>query len=163
MSPSTPQQASNLIANLKNAWAFWVSSFVLLVWVAIMCIGTMRDNDGRLIYALDDAYIHTAIAKNILQHHLWGVTPYEWSSSSSSPLWTIVLSASFLIAGVRDWLPLALNIAAALGVLWVSYELLRKAGLSQRGIVGVAPALIALTPLPIVIMIGMEHTLAYSG
>jgi hypothetical protein len=156
-SPTQNRTSASLLDNLKSSWAFWASSLILLIWVAITCAGVIGINDGRLIYALDDAYIHTAIAKNIVQYGLWGVTPYEWSSSSSSPLWTIVLSASFLIAGVRDWIPLALNIAASVGVLWVGYRLLTHQGVSQRGTFVVLLALIALLPLPTLILIGMEH------
>jgi hypothetical protein len=158
-SPTKSPMPATVLDNLKSSWPFWASSLILLIWVAITCARVIRINDGRLIYALDDAYIHTAIAKNIVQHGLWGVTPYEWSSSSSSPLWTIVLSASFLIAGVRDWIPLALNIACSLGVLWVANLLLRREGVSRWGAFAVLLALIALLPLPTLILTGMEHPL----
>jgi hypothetical protein len=42
-------------------------------------------NGGSFTYALDDAYIHLAMAKNF-PLGVWGTTRYEFSSSSSSLL-----------------------------------------------------------------------------
>ena len=63
-----PDQTNRILGSLKDMWAFWLSSLILLIWVAITVAGTVQWNDGELVYALDDAYIHTALAKNIVQH-----------------------------------------------------------------------------------------------
>src|SRR4051812_38397661 len=64
---------------------------------------------GRVIYALDDAYIHMAIAKNLALHGVWGVRADSFAAASSSPLWTALLGAVFTTVGVRDAVPLCLN------------------------------------------------------
>ena len=33
-------------------------------------------NTGQLSYPLDDAFIHMAISKNIVEHGVWGVTRF---------------------------------------------------------------------------------------
>ena len=69
-------------------------------------------NDGHIIYALDDAYIHMAIAKNFSQKGVWGVTDEGFSSSSSSLLYTLLLSLIFLF-GPNEIAPLIINLVAA--------------------------------------------------
>jgi len=76
---------------------------VAALWVAVGLIGaeSALRNDGHLIYAFDDAYIHMAIARHWVERGVWGLTPYEFSSSSSSILWTPLLAGAFLLVGVR--------------------------------------------------------------
>jgi len=112
---------------------------------------------GRLVYALDDAYIHMAVARSLAQHGVWGVTPYAFTSSTSSLAWPLLLALGDLLVGVRDATPLILNlIFAAVSVL-----------LADRLLCGASPALRAtaliafvfFTPLPTLVLAGMEHTL----
>ena len=39
------------------------------------------------VYAVDHAYIHLAMSKNLLMHHVFGVTPYGFTGASSSVVW----------------------------------------------------------------------------
>ena len=48
--------------------------------------------NGTFVYTLDDAYIHLTIGRTLAEHGVWGVSPREYSSASSSPLWTILLA-----------------------------------------------------------------------
>jgi hypothetical protein len=47
---------------------------------------------GKYIYPLDDSYIHLAISKNLTEYNVWGITKYEFSSTSSSPFFTLIIS-----------------------------------------------------------------------
>lgn len=58
--------------------------FGLTILVEIIQI--LKLNQGRFIYTLDDAYIHLALAENIMQGH-YGVNLGEFSALSSSILW----------------------------------------------------------------------------
>lgn len=82
--------------------------------------------DGHLIYVLDDAYIHMAIAKNFAEHGVWGITKYGFTSSTSSPLWTFLLAASYFLFGIRENIPFIFNIICAVGVCCVIYIVLVK-------------------------------------
>lgn len=124
---------------------------------------------GRLVYALDDAYIHMAIAKNLARHGVWGCTPFHFSASSSSLLWTALLGLSYLVSGVHDVTPLVLNAALAAATLAVADRHLVTFGTQP---VLRATTLVGLTvafPLPGMVLLGMEHilhvllTIAFAG
>ena len=55
-------------------------------------IQVVVDFAGRYIYPLDDAYIHLSMARNFAEFQTWGITQYEFSSTTSSPLFTFLLA-----------------------------------------------------------------------
>lgn len=81
-------------------------------------INTILKNDGHYVYFLDDAYIHLAIAKNFALHTVWGVTPYQFSSTSSAPLFTLFISYFIDCFGNDDQLPLYFNIILGIGIVF---------------------------------------------
>jgi len=98
---------------MARHWPVLAAIIILWCTVLLLLILSVRQNQGHLVYALDDPYIHMAIAKNFAQHGVWGVTRYEFSSSSSSLLWTVLLSAIYLIFGTNEIAPLVLNVIVA--------------------------------------------------
>lgn len=65
---------------------------------------------GKYIYPLDDTYIHLSISKNLALNNVWGITQHEFSSTSSSPLFTLIISFLILIIGNNELIPLYLNL-----------------------------------------------------
>ena len=65
---------------------------------------------GHFVYPLDDTYIAMAMAKNFAAHAVWGVTPYEFTSAASTPLYVLLLAAGNGITGRLVWLPLAFRL-----------------------------------------------------
>lgn len=132
---------------------FWTIMILLLVYSIIFL------NDGNLVYSLDDAYIHMAIAKNFSQHGVWGITKKKFSSSSSSLLYTLLLSLIFLF-GPNEIAPLIINLVAAnLFLCFVYYILKIKYNLPPYATFTGLILLIFLIPLPFLIFTGMEHTI----
>ena len=131
----------------------WLS--ILILWLA-----SIYKNDWRLIYPLDDTYIHMAIAKNVVVNHIWGVTAYSFSWSSSSPLWTAMLAAAYWCFGVRIGAPLVLNvILASATCVFAWFVFRRRGGLAPGQVLTAMLALIFLTSMPSLTMVGMEHVL----
>jgi hypothetical protein len=97
---------------------YLISAAAALVYLLLI----LRATDGHFIYCLDDAYIHLAIAKHIVRDGVWGVTPYAFSSSSSSILWPILLAAVFRIFGVREILPFLIALAASAILMAILYR-----------------------------------------
>jgi len=139
--------------------ALLISIFILLILTIIPLEKSIKKNDGHLIYTLDDTYIHMAIAKNISLHGTFGVTRYEFTPSSSSPLWTLLLSSCFYIFGVQEIIPFLLNIIfSILLLIWIS-KYLRRGGFSEIHSFLIMSGFIIFLPLPYLIMTGLEHIL----
>jgi hypothetical protein len=144
---------------LKRHWPVMAAVAVLLVTVAILYAVALEQNGHRLVYALDDTYIHMSMARNLAQNGVWGITAGEFSSSSSSPLWTLMLAGVYLLTGPNELAPLLLNVVAAIGVLALVYAILRR-HVPDRPLATLVILLVMLffTPLPALIFAGMEHT-----
>lgn len=119
----------------------------------------LNETNGRLIYILDDAYIHMAIAKNTVSYSVFGITPFETSSSSSSPLWTLILILIFTITGINDYIPFVMNILICFAILIFMFYMFRKYKLNGFYIFLSLLTVIIVTPLAINIFTGMEHLL----
>ncbi|MEP7219665.1 MAG: hypothetical protein ABI876_12155, partial [Bacteroidota bacterium] len=142
---------------IKEHWPLAASILLLLLLVGGIMVVSMNLNDGRLIYALDDPYIHMSMAKNVVRHGVLGVTPYGFSSSSSSPLWLSILIGIYAVFGVGVLAPMILNVLAAVALLGIVHAVLRRLGLDKGSIAVVLIAVIVFFPLPPIIFLGLEH------
>jgi len=99
---------------MKN---FLVSAAVFFGVCIIYFVIMTSKTEGNFTYLLDDAYIHLALAKNFALHGVWGMTPHEFSSSSSSPVFTFLISLLMRIFGNSALIPLVINLLCAVGIL----------------------------------------------
>jgi hypothetical protein len=83
-------------------------------------------NRGYFVYVIDDPYIHMAMAKNMALHGVWGVSQYHFASSSSSLLWTALISLVYWIFGIKQLVPFALNILFGLAAVVFAHLIFRK-------------------------------------
>jgi hypothetical protein len=163
LSPAAPPGA------LRGRGPLALAGAVFVVTVAGLVAWSLRHSGGGLVYALDDAYIHMAMARNLAEHGVFGVTPYAFTSSSSSPLWTLLLAGLFRVLGARGWLPLALNVVFAGLLLAVAEAVLRDHGVRPVSRALALVAVVVLTPLPPLVLVGQEHilhaalTVAFAG
>ncbi|MCX7726038.1 MAG: hypothetical protein N2053_04230 [Chitinispirillaceae bacterium] len=100
-----------------------------------------------------------AIAKNFVKYCVWGVDRYGFSSATSSPLWTFLLSIFYFITGINKYTPFILNCIIAISVLLEIYLLLRKVNSNSLFLLIVQISMIFLIPIPTLIFCGMEHLL----
>ena len=140
----------------RMRWPAFVAAAVFVAAVMLAGRRIAADN-GAWIYALDDAYIHMAMAKNVATHGVWGCTPYEFASASSSPLWTVLLSVAYKGAGVRDSAPLVLNLVFGVAALVICDRFLARAGLpSALRVIGLT-GLVIVGSFTSLTLMGMEH------
>jgi hypothetical protein len=146
---------------LQRFWPVLAATFLLWGTVATIFLESLKLNRGHVVYALDDPYIHMAIAKNFVRHGVWGVTPYQFTSTSSSPLWTTLVSAVYVAFGPNTWAPLVLNaLFATLLVLALGWVLESFAsGLPRIYVLGVLLAVLFFAPIPGLVFAGLEHIL----
>ncbi len=141
----------------KKHFALWAAVGLFVAIVAAQWATSVRANGGSFGYALDDAYIHMAIARQMSQRGVWGVTGDGFTSATSSPGWTLLLSLSYFIFGVNDIAPFILNILSALAIIVLVYHHFRSAPMRYRLLVLLA--LVFVTPLVWLVFTGMEHVL----
>ena len=142
--------------------AVCVYLFVVSVMLAIVLIRTQ----GHQIYLLDDSYIHAAIARNLVQHHIYGVSPFQTVFASSSILWPYLIALLYLLIGVHIWVQFALNVVCSVLTL-IAADHLFCAIVSERlppstlGRVRFAllSTLTLSAPLLSMTFVGMEHIL----
>jgi hypothetical protein len=145
--------------NLQQHWPLYASLLILSLLFGLLLATSFYQNQGHLVYALDDAYIHMAMARNFSHYGVWGVTRYEFTSSSSSILWTLLLSLTYYLFGVSQIAPLAWNVLFAVLVLGAAYAILAWYKLRLWLKFAALLAIIFLIPLPALILSGLEQNL----
>ncbi|MDT8898094.1 hypothetical protein QYE77_07410 [Thermanaerothrix sp. 4228-RoL] len=146
-------------SHLRNIWGWLIPLGVFGLLTAVTMLIALRRNDGHLIYAQDDAYIHLAMAKNLAFHGVWGVTRYAFSASSSSPLWTAMLALGMRLVGNHASLPFWYNLALGVALLILGERFLCRRGLTVPQRVLALCLLIVAMPLVPMVFSGMEHIL----
>jgi len=164
MTDSLPQHFQNSLAgrsrkNLTQHWPLWVALAALWISTGILQYLAARRTAGHLIYTLDDAYIHMAMAKNLARHGVYGVTQFEFSSSSSSPIWTLLLAGFYVLFGVHESFPFILDLLVSSFILVAAYTFLNGKVRSRIVTMLTLLGIVFFTPLPLLISTGMEHPL----
>lgn len=138
---------------------------VYLIAIAGLFLTIRKQEAGHFVYALDDAYIHLAMAENLAHGH-YGINPAEYSSPSSSLLWPFLL-IPFAGTSFHVYTPLVWNLlfgaSAAFLLGWVIERWPPQA--DRTGHMGflqkltTAMLLMFAANLFSLTMVGMEHVL----
>lgn len=153
------RKKNKIFEEVKRHWPIITGLIALWVTILLLLIISLNMNQGNFVYGLDDAYIHMAMAKNFALHGVWGVTQYSFSSSSSSLLYTLIISFIYSITGVNDLTPFILNIILSSITIVLVYHILKTFKIKPIYNLIILLSVIFLTPLPYLVFIGMEHVL----
>jgi hypothetical protein len=137
-------------------WPLFAAVVVLILTTAAILVVSISLNQGHLVYALDDPYIGMATARNFAQYGVWGATRYGFTSCSSPPLWTLLLSLTSYLAGEHQVAPMLWDLLFALGDLLAAYAILSWYKVPPMASFIALLALVLFIPLPALIMTGME-------
>ncbi len=132
------------------------ATWAILAVVFGLCLAR---NEGAFVYAVDDAYIHLAIAKNLALYGVYGVTPHETAMASSSIAWPWLLAGIRKLTGAGELVPLVLNAAAATALVLVVLRSLAAMALTGTRLFLATMLVVLLVPLCPLVFVGMEHTL----
>jgi hypothetical protein len=144
--------------------AVQISPLILAVLVTGIYIffferGVLRTTGGVFSYPLDDTFIHMAIGKNLAFHNTWSINPGEFESASSSLLYSWLLAFFFKVITNSILVPFIINCAAGFFLLLAIDKWLMRQQISVTGRSLILLAVVFFAPLPIMIILGMEHTL----
>lgn len=136
-----------------------LNAAVVIGHTLLMYRAALKHTGGNISYPVDDTFIHLALAKHLALDGTYGIAANQFAATSSSVGWPILLSLAIKIAGPNVALPLYLTGAFA---VMLAFVVDRAARLLVPGIGGVARFLVGLsvmafTPMPTVIVLGMEH------
>ena len=144
---------------VRRHWPLLLIAAGWLILFAVTLAQILAFTGGRIVYASDDVYIHMAIAKNLVLHGVWGVTPFGFTSCASSIVWPLVIAFTYVLFGVNEWSPIALNLILSLAVLAVVYRFLRGRGRGDWTCAAILAALVLCMPMTAIVFDGMEHML----
>ncbi|MFD3162820.1 hypothetical protein [Herpetosiphon sp. NSE202] len=142
--------------SIHTAIPYLLLSMILL----IQGLAIYLFNDGKLIYNLDDPYIHLSLARNIAHGH-YGINLIEPAAPSSSILWPVIL-AIFARLPLFEYVPLMLNIGFGGGILYVLHKIInlifhdRLSAATKAFLISVLGIVASISPL---VWSGMEHLL----
>lgn len=88
--------ALSLRGVLSNSFVHVGCLCALMLWFFLMALDSQRAMAGTVGFAMDDSWIHVAVARNFAQGQGWGIIPGKVLSVSTSPTWTLLLSFFFL-------------------------------------------------------------------
>ena len=150
----------NILSLNKKSNLFWLLTFgliVLFVPTLFIVWKVMHNTGGVFMYPFDDTFIHLTIADNLLKGN-WGINPNEFASASSSIFYTLVLTL-FRAFSKNSVVPFVVNCMAGIVILIALHSWLKKHLISYvvQGVIFFL--VIFLTPLPLLVISGMEHTL----
>jgi hypothetical protein len=137
---------------------FLIAAAAYLAATTLILLASLHATGGHFIYALDDTYINMAMAKNFALHGVWGVTPYEFSSSTSSPFYVLLLSAVYWFTGPLQYAPLVLSWIFGLASIYVAAQIVADY-LTDAWQATILVAMVMVTPLFAIGTLGMEHSL----
>jgi hypothetical protein len=143
--------------------ALWLPLVILIIVCGLELSAILVINSGHFIYTLDDPYIHLALAENIARGH-YGVNLGEFSAPSSTIIWPFLL-APFSKLAAATYVPLAINLVASLGCLYLFSSLvarsLRESIAPNRFLVGCILVILLIPTTNVVglLFTGMEHSL----
>lgn len=140
--------------SLKSFW--WSLTIFLGVCISYFFLSASK-TEGHFTYIIDDAYIHLAVAKNFALHNVWGITQYQFSSTSSSPLFTYLLSVLIRIFGNDDQLPLYFNAVFGVGTVFVLSKFFSGIFNDVKKVVIAILFTMFFAVLHLQVLAGMEH------
>lgn len=130
---------------------------VLFIPVSFIVWKVLSYTHGIFMYPYDDTFIHLKIADNLTRGS-WGINENEFASASSSILYTLILALSRIFSnGVM--IPFVVNSFAGVAIVFALHLWLKKHHVNFVGQAFIIALAVFFTPLPLLIVSGMEHTL----
>src|SRR5437899_2721455 len=106
---------------IRSHKVFFIVISLYLLSISVLFIASVYMNQGHFVYVLDDPYIHMTIAKNFAAGGNWATNNLAFTSATSSPLWTLIISAFYFLFGSNVITPFVLNIIFGIIAIYIAY------------------------------------------
>ena len=142
----------------QRNWGFLTGLLLCFIPLIIIESWVLKRTGGVFMYPVDDVFIHLELANNLAGSGTWGINPGVFSPASSSILYSLLLGFFSLLSDSVLW-PFIINALAAICLLFVFSHWLARQNISLARHLMIVSTVVLLTPLPVVVLSGMEHTL----
>jgi len=137
----------------------WLGIALLLAGLLAWYLSAARRAAGEFGLPLDDGWIHARFAQHLARGEGFSFNPGEATSTTTSPLWTLLLALGYRVTGEYLFTGIAINYALTLALLVIVYRLSLALIPSRWLALSVALALAVTVPLQWWALSGMEPTL----
>lgn len=149
-----------LRARLRNVDLIMViASLALLIPVLILGRHLFQDTGGAFSLPRDEAFLQLSTAKTLAFRHIWGIGRNDFAPASPSLLYPLVLAVTFFISGAHLVVVPVINAMIAIILLAAIRKWLVKRSVAPINQLLILLAVIILSPLPLMIIYGMESPL----
>jgi len=149
--------SSNLIR--KDKWPLHLAVAAFLLPTILLAYHLLQNTGGAFSLPRDEAFLQLSTAKTLAFRHVWGIGRYDFASASPSLLYPLVLAAAFFIFGAQLILVPVVNTAIAILLLIAIQQWLAKRAIRPVNQLFILLSVVALTPLPLIVIYGMERPL----
>jgi hypothetical protein len=156
--PSPVRTSPRLLSTWRHHGPLGIAFALYCAITAAIFFASYRAADHHFVFALDDPYIAMAMAKSLALHGTWGITRFAFSSASSSPLFTLILALLYRLTGVHEVTSLAVSWMAGAFAIYLADRFLAE-HLNWRARAATLTIFVMATPLFVIGLLGMEHTL----
>ncbi len=156
---ATSKQPQTIAPNKALFALCWAAIGLLVVCLLAYYLLTSRRVAGGFGLPLDDGWIHARFAQNLARGYGFSFNPGEPTSTTTGPLWTLLLAAAYRLTGETFVAGLALNFLLCFLLLVTVYKLSLAILANQWLALGTALVVAVTVPLPWWALSGMEPAL----
>jgi hypothetical protein len=150
---AAPTFFSNSAQAMKRIFVLISTILIFSVVSAFLYQKALKITSDQFVYTLDDPYIHLQMAKNLAENGSFGMKDGQFSSTSSSPFWTLLLAGYHSIISESKYAPLILNFIISISTILLVYLALPKK----------IPNWLLFLALILIIFASPLHALQFSG
>jgi len=114
---------------------------------------------GTMGFPLDDSWIHLVFARNITMGDFFSYNPHQHAAGSTSPLWTVILAAGYLVTHSAVLMPKIFGILLNIGIGFVVFQFALYEGMKEFSACMTAILVVTATRLVWASVSGMEVSL----
>lgn len=143
----------------KSDWPLYAVLPIFLLPILINSHDVLQQTNGIFSLPHDESFLLLSTAKNLAFRHVWGICSYDFAAASPSLLYPLLLAVFFFIFGAHLLIAVLINTAIGIFLLSAVQRWLKAQGLQPIVQLLILLAIILLTPLPLIVMYGLERIL----